>query len=200
MKLIIGEQHTDYAETPTAKEVIEHINKHVTEGFHFSHFIADDREVYDDHEEYLEGNLALIKQLEVIIKSEKELMNDVLLSVDEFLLGINPEVTSLAKAFQGVPTRDNWQQFEMLLGGAGWLSDMLKIVSSSKERPANWQTYKDFTGNLHSELSKMGKAVEKKKNNEISKVIKQGILPILERLELEIGKTIDSEFTRKNLN
>ncbi|WOV88360.1 hypothetical protein QWT69_04345 [Sporosarcina oncorhynchi] len=200
MKLIIGEQHKDYAATPTAEEVIEHINEHVTEGFHFSHIIVDGEEVYDDHEEYLEEHLASIEQLEVIIKSEKEFMNDVLLSAEEYLIRANPEVTAVAKAFQGVPTQDSWEQFEMLLGGAGWLSDMLKIVSSSKERPTNWKAYKDFAGNLHSELSKLGKAVEKKKNNEISKVIKQGVLPIFERLQTELGKTIDSEFTRKNLN
>lgn len=200
MKLIIGEQHTEYTDLPTAEEVIEHINEHVTEGFHFSHFIVDGVEVYDDHEEYLEENLASIEKLEVIIKSEKEFMNDVLLSAEEYLQRANPEVTSLAKEFQGVPTSGTWEHFEMLLGGAEWLTDMLKIVSSSKERPSNWKTYNEFAGNLHSELSKLGKAMEKKKNNEISKVIKTGILPIFERLQAELGKTIDSEFTRKNLN
>lgn len=185
---------------PTAEDVIELINESLKEGFHFSHFISDGEKVYDDHEDYLYENIESIGKLEVIIKSEKEFMNDVLLSAEEYLQRANPEIKTLAKNFQGVPTGDTLEHFEMQLGGAGWLSDMLKVVSSSEERPSNWKTYHELAGNLQSVLSKMGKAVEKKKNNEISKIIKQGMLPIFENLEMELGKTIDSEFTRKNLN
>lgn len=199
MKLIIGEQHTAFTELPTAEELIEKINESLADGFHFSHFIADGEEVYDEHEEYLEEHLPSIEQLEVIIKSEKEFMKDVLLSMQAFLEGVIPEVSALAKEYQSVPTSGTRERFDRMLGGAEWLTDMLNIVSNSKEQPSNWKTFKDFAGSLHSELSKLGKAVEKRKNNEISKVIRQGIVPVFERIVSEIDKSIDAKGTTGNL-
>lgn len=200
MKLIIGEQHIEYKEKPAADEVIERINESLTEGFYFSHFISDGVEVYDEHEEFLESNLDEIKELQVIIKTEKEFMNDVLLSAEEYLQRAIPETSALADEFSRVPTRDTWDRFDMLLGGMEWLNDMLKVVCKSDERPSNWETYHKLTSNMQAEVSKLGKAVEKKKNGQISTIVKGGLLPIFEKLEKEFGETIDTEFVRKNLN
>lgn len=200
MKLIIGEQHIEYKEKPSADEVIEMINESLTEGHYFSHFIADGEEVYDEHEEYLERKLDVIGELEVVIRTEKEFMNDVLLSAEEYLKRAIPEVNVLADDFKRVPSSDSWARFDMLLGGVEWLNDMLKVVCNSKVRPSNWEMYQQMTSNMQAELSKLGKAVEKKNNGQISAIIKNDLLPIFERLEKEFGETIDSEFVRRNLN
>lgn len=200
LKLIIGEQHIEYKEMPSADEVIERINESLTEGHYFSHFIADGEEVYDEHEEYLERKLDVIGELEVVIRTEKEFMNDVLLSAEEYLKRAIPEVNVLADDFKRVPSSDSWARFDMLLGGVEWLNDMLKVVCNSKVRPSNWEMYQQMTSNMQAELSKLGKAVEKKNNGQISAIIKNDLLPIFERLEKEFGETIDSEFVRRNLN
>ena len=200
LQLIIGEQHIEYKEKPAADEVIERINESLTEGYYFSHFISDGVEVYDEHEEYLEGNLDEIVELEVVIKTEKEFMNDVLLSAEEYLQRAIPDVKALANDFGRVPTSDTWDRFDMLLGGMEWLNDMLKVVCNSEERPSNWETYHKLTSNMQAEVSKLGKAVEKKKSSQISTIVKVGLLPIFEQLEKEFGETIDTEFVRKNLN
>lgn len=200
MKLIIGDQRIDYKEKPSVDEVIERINESVTEGYYFSHFISDGTEVYDEHEEFLESNLDEIKELEIVIKTEKEFMNDVLLSAEEYLQRTIPDVGSLANDFNRVTTSETWGGLEMLLGGVEWLNDMLKVVCNSKERPANWKTFHQLTSSMQAEVSKLGKAVEKKKNGEISTILKKGFLPIFEQLEKEFGETIDTEFVRKNLN
>ena len=200
LKLIIGEQHIEYKEIPSADEVIERINESVTEGHYFSHFISDGEEVYDEHEEYLESHLDEIKELKVVIKTEKEFMNDVLLSAEEYLQRAIPDMSVLVEGFNRVPTSDTWDRFEMLLGGMEWLNDMLKVVTNSKERPSNWELFQQLKSNMQAELLKIRKAMEKKNTNQISTIIKNGLLPIFTRLEEEFGKTIDSEFVRKDLN
>lgn len=200
LKLIIGEQHIEYKEQSSVDEVIERINESLKEGLYFSHFIADGEDVYDEHEEYLERKLDVIEELEVVIKTEMEFMNDVLLSAEEYLKRAIPEVKVLADDFKRLPSSDPWSSFEMLLGGVEWLNDMLKVVCSSKVRPSNWEMYQQMTYNMQAELSNLGKAVEKKNNGQISAIIKNGLLPIFERLEKEFGKTIDSEFVRKDLS
>ncbi|GEN82992.1 hypothetical protein SLU01_13040 [Sporosarcina luteola] len=200
MKLIIGEQQFEYTGQPTAEDVIERINENLAKGLYFSHFVADGKEIYDEHEEFLERKLGEIEELHVIIKTEKEFMNDVLLSAEEYLKRAIPEVRVLADEFNRVPTGDTWDRFELLVGGAGWLNDMLQVVSNSEERPTNWKTFHELTSSLQAEVSKLGKAVEKKKNGEIATILKKGFFPIFEQLEKKFGETIDSEFVRKNLN
>ncbi|MDN4606807.1 hypothetical protein [Sporosarcina highlanderae] len=200
MKLIIGEQHIEYKEIPSADEVIELINESVTQGHYFSHFIADGEEVYDEHEEYLESNLDEIKDLKVVIKTEKEFVNDVLLSAEEYLQRAIPDMSLLVEGFNRVPTSDIWDRFELLLGGMEWLNDMLKVVTNSKERPTNWELFQQLKSNMQAELLKIRKAMEKKNTNQISTIIKNGLLPFFVQLEEEFGKTIDSEFVRKDLN
>ncbi|MCM3711664.1 hypothetical protein [Sporosarcina luteola] len=200
MKLIIGEQQIEYTEMPSVDEVIERINDSVTEGHYFSHFIADGQEVYDEHEEYLEHKLDTIEELEVVIKTEKEFMNDVILSAEEYLQRAIPEARTLADDFGRVPTNETWDRFDMLVGGMEWLNDMLKLVSNSTERPSDWKTYHQLMSHMQAEVSKLGKAVEKRKKGEISTIIKNGLLPVFEQMEKEFGTTIDSEFVRKDLN
>lgn len=199
LKIIIGEQVIE-CNKPTAEEVIERINESVTGGHYFSHFIADGTEVYDEHEEFLEQKLESIEELHVVIKTEKEFMNDVLLSAEEYLQRAVPELRTLADDFNRVPTADTWDRFELLIGGADWLNDMLKVVNNSQERPSDWKTFQKLTSTLQAEVSKLGKALEKKKNREISSILKNGFLPVFEQLEKAFGETIDSEFIRKNLN
>lgn len=200
LKLIIGEQQIEYKEVPSADEVIELINENVTQGHYFSHFLADGEEVYDEHEEYLESHLDEIKELQVVIKTEKEFMNDVLLSAEEYLQRAIPDMSVLVEGFNRVPTSDTWDRFEMLLGGMEWLNDMLKVVTNSKERPSNWELFQQLKSNMQAELLKIRKAMEKKNTNQISTILKNGLLPIFTRLKEEFGKTIDSEFLRKDLN
>ena len=124
-------------------------------------------------------------------------MNDVLLSAEEYLQRAIPDVSALADDFNHVPTSDTWERFDMLLGGVDWLNDMLKVVSTSDERPSRWKTYHQLMSNMQAELLKLRKVVEKKKNNQISKIIKSGLLPIFNELKKEFGNTIDSEFVRE---
>lgn len=148
----------------------------------------------------MEQKLESIDELHVVIKTEKEFMNDVLLSAEEYLQRAVPELRTLADDFNRVPTADTWDRFELLIGGADWLNDMLKVVNNSQERPSDWKTFQKLTSTLQAEVSKLGKALENKKNREIASILKNAFLPVFEQLEKAFGETVDSEFIRKNLN
>lgn len=200
MLLIFEEQQIEYEKTPTVDDVIGKINELFSETHYFSHFIADGTEIYADHEEYLNVNLANIKQLEVITKTEKEFMNEVLLSAEDYFKRAKPEFARLPEEFYGNPTSDTWTSFEMLLEGAGWLDDMLSVVEDSEERPVNWEAYAKLTLILQQELAKLGEALERKDNSQIGDIIRDGIIPNYEALSVEIGRTIDAEGTREDIS
>ena len=168
MKLIFGQQQIDYKNVPSSDDIIGEINELLAESYHFSHFIADGTEVYEQHEDYLNLNLDRVKILEIIAKTEKEFMNDVLLSAEDYLKRAKPELALLPKGFSVQPTTGTWTSFEMLLEGAQWLNDMLAAMGESRERPVNWEAYAGLSGVIQGELSKLGKAVEKENHEDKS--------------------------------
>lgn len=200
MKLVFGKQQIDYKDIPSSDDIIKKINELVAESYHFSHFIADGIEVYEQHEDYLNLNVDRVKILEVIAKTEKEFMNDVLLSSEDYLKRAKPELAALPKGFNVQPTTETWTSFEMLLEGAQWLNDMLAVMGESRERPANWDAYASLSGVMQGELSKLGHAVGKENHELIGDILREGLIPNFGALEVEIGKSIDAQGTRANLN
>lgn len=200
MKLQIGEQQIDYKKKPSVEDVIGRINEELTEGYYFSHFIADGMEVYDEHEEYLESRLGQIKVLEVVIKNEKQFMNDVLLSAEEYVHRAMPEIEVLVEEFQAGPTADTWGNFELLLGGASWLIDMLELMEKSNERPSNWTQFEQQAAIMQQEVKKLLTAVDQNNHKQIAEVIQQGLLPVCKELEVLIGQAIDVNGERENLH
>mgnify|MGYP000923690797 CR=1 FL=1 len=66
MKLVFQQQIIELGNKVTAEETIEKINDLLETGYYFSHFIADGKEVYENHESYLNVHIYTIKQLEII--------------------------------------------------------------------------------------------------------------------------------------
>ncbi len=200
MKLIFDRQEIDYNKTPSSDDLIEKINELLAEGYFFSHFIADGTEIYEDYEDYLNVNLGRIMKLEVIAKTEKEFLNDVLISAEDYFKRAKPDTAALPDSFSNQPTSETWSKFEMLLEGVQWLYDMLTVVGGSEARPSNWDAYAELAVVLQGDLAKLGQVVEKGDHVEIGTIIRDDIILNFAALEIEIGKTLDSEGVRQNLN
>jgi len=200
VKLTFKQQHFEYNKTASVEEVIEKINELLLEGYYFSHFIADEAEVYENPEEYLRANLGRIKKLEVITKTEKEFLNDILISTEDYLKGTKIELAALPQAFYTNPTAETWTSFELLLEGAGWLNDVLAVIANSKKRPTNWEAYTKLQLALDAEVAKLSEAVQQKNNKQIGDIIQNGIIPNFNALEVEVRVTNDTIGVRQNLN
>ena len=58
----------------------------------------------------------------------------------------------------------------------------------------------ELAAGLQSNLAKLGQAVEKEDHVQIGAIIRDSIIPNFAALEIEIGKTLDTEGIQKNLN
>lgn len=200
MELLFQQQQFNFEQTATSGEVIEKINELLKESYYFSHFIVDGIEVYEDHENYLIINLDRIEKLEVIAKKEKEFINDVLLSAEEYLKRAKPELAALPEGFYANPTTDTYASFDQLLGGLQWLDEMLSIVGSSYEHPESWEKFIGLSETMKSEIANLGEAVESSDNVLVADIIQYELIPIFEELELAIGTAIDTEGQRYDLS
>lgn len=200
MELIFQQHQFEYKKTPSSDEVIEKINELLNQNDYFSHFIADGIEIYEEHETYLNLNLDRIEKLEVITKTEREFVNDILLSAEDYLKRAKPELATLPDEFYANPTPDTWTTFSQFIEGVQWLDEMLSVVGNSNERPKNWDMYAELSQSMQAELANLGEAVENGDNVLIADIIQYELISNFEALEAEIEKTIDTEGMRYDLN
>ncbi|KAA0966787.1 hypothetical protein FQ087_11360 [Sporosarcina sp. ANT_H38] len=200
MELIFHEQHVEFDKTPSQDEVIAKINELLKGNYYFSHFIADGTEVYEDHEDYLTLNVDRIEKLEVIAKTEKEFLNDVLLSAEDYLKRAKPELVSLPEGFYSNPTSEIRSSFSQLMDGLQWLDEMLEVVNKSNERPEDWNTCMELSKSMKTEIVNLSEAVDNSDNILIADIIQYEFIPLFESLETDIGKTIDTVGTRHDLS
>ncbi len=200
MELIFQEQKIELKAPVTIITVIKKINELIEEGFYFSHFIADEKEVYENHEEFLNLHIDTIQRLEIIAKTVEEFTNDVLLSTESYIDRAMPMLPNLSDEFYNNPTSKTWNQFEQLLEGLQWLNGMMAILNDREEKLSNWSAYEEVKTSLQEELENLGEAVENGDYVLIGDIIQHEILPSFEALKEVAQTTIDTEGTRPNLN
>lgn len=200
VKLIFQQQQFEFKDTTTSDDVIEKINELLQKNYYFSYFIVDGTEIHEDPESYLIVNLGRIEMLEIVAKTEKEFVNDILLSTEDYLKRAKPELTSLPEGFYANPTPQTYTSFVQLIDGLQWLDEMISVIGNSDVRPSNWKEYLDLSKNMKSEIFNLSDAVDNSDNILVADIIQYEIIPIFDLLETTIGNTIDTEGVRHDLS
>nr|WP_144921558.1 hypothetical protein [Paenibacillus bovis] len=200
MKLIFKDEVIQFDTQPTVEVMLNKINQLLDNHYYFSHLIVDDKEVFDDPERYLQDYLSGIREIEIVAKTVKQFINDLLLSAKEYIRRAKPEIDSLSDEFYQNPTHESWHKFTQLLEGIQWINQVIQTIDTTKEKPKNWMNYIDLISTLDSELKNMEEAIENSDSVLIADLIKYEILSIIESLGSEIQSTIDTEGYHHDLN
>lgn len=200
MELTFQEKKFEFNTTTSPDEVVAKINELLKENYYFSHFIVDGIEIYEEHEEYLIVNVDRIEKLEVIAKTEKEFLNDILLSTEDYLKRAKPELASLPDGFYSNPSPGVRSSFSQLMEGLQWLDEMLLVIEKSNERPMDWDMCMELSESMKAEIVNLSEAVGNSDNILIADIIQYEFIPLFESLETEVGKIIDTVGTRHDLS
>lgn len=200
MELIFKGQQFEFDKMPSSDEVVAKINELLERNYYFSHFIADGVDIYENHEDHLIVNVERIKKLEVIAKTEKEFLNDILLSTEAYLKRAKPELAILSDGFYSNPSPEIRSSFSHLMEGLQWLNKMFAVIDNSNERPTNWDTCMELAASMNVEVANLSEAVENSDNILIADIIQYEFIPVFESLETEIEKTIDTVGIRHDLS
>lgn len=200
MEIVLKSHVITCESIPTNEEIMNQIKKLLGEDYYYSHFLLDGKEVYEDPEDYLNNYLGSIARIEIITKTSSELINENLLSANEYLNRAKPLLIILSNNFYQLPTTQHWEQFSDLLEGIQWLNQLVKILDNLDERPQNLDEYLQIIVQLEMEIKNLFEALENKDHVLIADIIQYELIPIFDLLLIEINKTIDSEGCRNNLN
>lgn len=200
MELIFQDQKIQLDNASSADDIITKMNELLDNGYYFSHFIADGKTIFDEHEEFLkqhEGNIAV---LEIYAKTVKEFVNELLLETEMYVGGALPQLRGLAEEFYDNPTADSWTKMDQLLGGLQWIDQMLMTIGKTEAVPSNWEGYLSVSSVMQEEIQNLAEALKNEDHVLVGDIIQYELISNFEALDEQVKQTIDNEGTRYDLN
>lgn len=202
MKLILFDDKYEYENhIDVLEEMVTQINQSVGEsGYYFSHLIVDGVNIYQDHEVYMREKIESIQEVVVKVKSEKEMVNDLLLSTESYVANALPEIEKLADEFYGHPDENTWNKFNQFLEGVQWLVNMVASIDKSNYKLATGDEFFVASSTIENELKSLAEALENKDLILIADIIQYEMIPAMKALMNHAKKVIDEQGTRPDLS
>ena len=145
----------------------------------------DGAELYEDYEQYITENIETIKTIVVKVKTLLELMDDTLISIQEYLGRVIPEIDKIVDEFYHEVSSDTWNKFTQLLDGLQYIVDSLNVICENQDWYPNIPQFITVKQNLIKRIM-MLQAMENKDRVRISDVLLYEIIPSLTALSREI--------------
>lgn len=200
MRLIISEQQYFFENNKiTIKEVLNEINKILIEkDLLLSHVTVDGVDVFVEIEEYLQQNKQNIKTIEVKTTTIQGLLQDALLSMQEYINRTNRMLPDLAQNFYNEPSDKTWHLLGQLLEGIQWMKQTEQFIHQHQLLKGWIEFYKLIS--FDDILNNLEEAVEQQDWLTIGDIISYEIIPKFEAIAKELRQIIDSEVVRNDLN
>jgi len=160
----------------------------------YSHMVIEGREVYDDPETYLQENIADLNRVEIVLKTIQEMMGEMMESAVDYLDRANAEINNLAEEFYNGPTEETWLHFQQLLDGMSWLLETTNLLE---------KTYRELSGrstDFQEKLDELKEALEGKDLILVGDILKDELVPFLEKLNLDLSMILQEKDDTHDFN
>lgn len=151
----------------------------------------DGRELYSDYSQYILEHMEDIKTMVVKVKSLKELMDDTLISIQEYVVRAIPEIDTMVDEFYQEVTQNTWDKFGQLLEGLQYITNTLSAISDNKEWYYNASQFEIVSQNILRQIFMLQEAMELQDRVKLSDVLLYEITPSFKALDKEI--TVNTE-------
>lgn len=133
-------------------------------------------------------------------KPLKELLDQMMISANQYLDRALPEIKNLAESFYQSPSDETWKSLLQLLEGIQWLFKFMNSVVQGKDFYENWAKFEEISTKLQDQLYHLEEAVQSRDVTMIGDILLFEVVLILETAKGEILYTIDKEDIRHDLN
>ena len=198
---ILDQVFTFKNEAAALEEIFAKINEFLDEsGLVLSHLKVDDTEVYADYYNYLKERVDRINLIEVEVRTIAGILQDALLTAEEYLEQALPEIEALAAEFYQGPSGESWARFQQLLDGVDWLNQLITVIDQAATKPEQWQDYLAVVDRLRNELQNLAEALENQDYVVIGDLLTYEIIPCFQEFKAVIKKTKTDEGKKDDLH
>ncbi|MDQ0206937.1 hypothetical protein [Alkalicoccobacillus murimartini] len=202
MKLHLLDTEFDYPNDVTSlQKIADEINLKTEETpYFFSHFVIDGIEVYEEYQEYLAEHIKKIELIEVYLKTKKEFINELTLSLENYLTRAIPEIQLLSEEYYQIAKSSTWEKFQEMLDGIEWINGTIVSIDHEEEKPKSWNEVLKLGSDLQEVLKQLTDGMASKDEILIGDILQYEFITLLEELKNKIIMIIDTEGKRDLLN
>lgn len=169
------------------ERVFEQVNQILADSDrHLSCLEINGIKVYKDYEQYIMANLDNIKTIVVIIKTLKELVDDAVISMRDYLVRAIPKIETIVDDIYRGMSQDTWSNFSQLLDGLQFIIDTLNVVGKHQDWYFNAEQLISVQQNLLRQIVMLQEAMESQDRVWLSDVLLYEIIPSFQALNKEI--------------
>jgi hypothetical protein len=202
MNVRILEQALEFTDHP---DVLSDITAHIEEltqssGLVVSHWVVDGVLVYDDYEDYIRERLPKISEVEIVVKSKKQLQDELLISLDRYLKQALPEIPGMIDRLYHGGDQEAWGQFSQLVEGLNWIFEAVYSIVNSGLPYAGIESIHSLVQQLRGQVETLAQALEHKDITFLADILHYELLTTLRNLGDAVSGTVDSGVERYELN
>lgn len=187
------------------EQLFNSINEHLNDDdLQFSHLIIDGEEIYDNFDSYIIKNIESIKKIQVITMSIDEMVNETIMSTEQYAKNAIPIINELTEEFYQKPNEKTWLKLTDLFEGIQWIIQSLtqiKLIESSKDIVSDyeiWNEYVQEVSKLNNIIPELNNAILNKDNILIGDMLLYEIVPVFETMTEKLGLLL-SEAVNKDV-
>lgn len=174
-------------EISAVEDIFNQINDLLAESNQNLRCLEIDGAVLDgDYEQYIVENIETIKTIVVKVKTLRELMNDTLISIQEYSTRVIPEIDKIVDEFYHEVSSNTWEKFEQLLEGVQFIVDSLNVISENQDWYPNTSQFITVRQKLLKQINMLEEAMGSQDRVRISDVLLYEITPSFKSLGNEI--------------
>ncbi|MBG9940500.1 hypothetical protein ABE237_23155 [Brevibacillus formosus] len=194
MRLSILDEEYIFENTSSAMmQLLEVINAKIKDNdLLVSHLTVNGVEVFSNFESYLNENLSDVEIVVVYTTNSSKLVNEIMLSTEEYVDRAIPQVKSLSEQFYQGATNDTWLAFGEMLEGLQWFQQISLFIQKQALQP-ELLNFAAETLDFTDELRSLEEAVEQQDVILIGDIILYEILPKFEGISGNIGEINSNE-------
>lgn len=202
MQLRLNERQIDIdVNTSNTDDLIQIIQEEVEkQGGFFSHLRIDEVEVYEDIDIYITDRWDNMQQIEIVVKTEKEFVHELLATSIEYLKGAMPAVETLANQLYQGSNQETWDKLVEFLDGLQWLSNMVDTIHNSKITLTRWPEMIAKFENINSHYPELNRAIESKDLVLVGDILSYEMIPELKAALSELQNIKDHEVVPNDIN
>lgn len=195
MKTIINNMSFEFVnKTENIENIFRTINKTLDDnGQELSYLVIDDIPVSENYYEFFVEHIDSIKDVVVIAKELKDLVNETLVSAYDYISNVIGVLKTMAEEFYHGPKSETWEQFSNLFEGIQWINgtqikiDSIKNLEKIVIDYSIWNQYVQIIKSLNTQFLELEKAMVSQDHVLIGDLLIYEIFPVLENAEEKLG-------------
>ncbi|WP_371372073.1 hypothetical protein [Sporomusa aerivorans] len=156
-----------------------------------SSFEIDGVELYSGYDQYIMDHIEDIKIIVINVKTLKELMDNTLSSIQEYLVRVIPEIDKMVDEFYQGVSQNTWDKFSQLTEGLQFIIDSLNTIGDNQSWYYNAYQFEFVKQNLLKQILMLQEAIESQDRVKLSDVLLYEIIPSFKTLAKEITVNVE---------